>query len=239
MAKFALVHGAWHNKRCWEGVIEQLRKKGHEAEAVTLAGNGPDEDRRGITYKDIVRSLVEFIGRQETPVVLVGHSSAGHVIQVAVPKVPDRIEKIVFNNAWVLPHGKSQFDLIPDRQAVDGMRKGAAASGCNAIPLIDGFIRSALAYGVPKEKQDELIAILVPQPVALFETAADTEAFAGLPIPKVLLYCKDDVSLPPGVYLGMYRTLGDNPVVEIDGNHETLYFQPDRFSRGLIDCLNA
>jgi hypothetical protein len=33
---FVLVHGAWHGGWCWEGVIRELKKAGHTAEAPTM-----------------------------------------------------------------------------------------------------------------------------------------------------------------------------------------------------------
>ena len=33
---FVLIHGAWHGGWCWEGVIQELEKAGHTAEAHTI-----------------------------------------------------------------------------------------------------------------------------------------------------------------------------------------------------------
>lgn len=33
---FVLIHGAWHGGWCWEGVIAEIRKAGHSAEAPTM-----------------------------------------------------------------------------------------------------------------------------------------------------------------------------------------------------------
>ena len=42
---FVLVHGAWHVAKAWDGVIAELEKRGHTAEAVVLPGFGADADR--------------------------------------------------------------------------------------------------------------------------------------------------------------------------------------------------
>jgi hypothetical protein len=33
---FVLIHGAWHGGWCWDGVIQELEKAGHTAEAPTM-----------------------------------------------------------------------------------------------------------------------------------------------------------------------------------------------------------
>jgi hypothetical protein len=45
---FVLLHGAWHGGWCWEGVIKELAKAGHTAEAPTMPGHNPNDDRTGI-----------------------------------------------------------------------------------------------------------------------------------------------------------------------------------------------
>lgn len=237
MEKIILVHGAWHNASCWESVINALKEKGYEAEAVTLAGNGVDDERKGITYEEIIKPLVTILEEQEEPVVLAGHSSAGHVIQMAAPKVADQICKIVFNNAWILPQGKSQFDAIPEQEMAMGIKQMALATPDHSIPLMEDFIRGALASGVSKEEQNRLMSHLVPQPLALFDTPIEADAFASLEIPRVMLYCTEDLSLPPGAFMDMFMSLGEAPVVELQGNHEALFFRPDHYAEALIECI--
>ena len=238
MKKIILVHGAWHNASCWEGVIKGLKEKGYEAEGVTLAGNGVDDQRKGITYKEAIQPLVNKLEEQAEPVVLVGHSSAGHVIQMAAPQVAEKISQIVFNNAWILPQGKSQFDMIPDQEMAMGIKQMALATPDHSIPLMEDFIRGALASGVSEEEQNRLISHLVPQPLALFDTPIEADAFAELKIPRVLLYCTEDLSLPPGAFIGMFQSLGEAPVIELQGNHEALFFQPEAFAAALVECIN-
>ncbi|MEN1760480.1 alpha/beta fold hydrolase [Anoxynatronum sibiricum] len=239
MEKIILVHGAWHNASCWEGVIKALKEKGYEAEAVTLAGNGPEDDRKGITYEQALKPLVEKLEEQPEPAVLVGHSSAGHVIQMTAPKVADKISKIVFNNAWILPQGKSQFDMIPDQEMAMGIKQMALATPDHSIPLMEDFIRGALASGVSEEEQNRLISHLVPQPLALFDTPIQANAFAQLETPRVLLYCTEDLSLPPGAFVGMFQSLGEAPVVELQGSHEALFFQPEAYADALVQCIKT
>ena len=88
MAKhFVLLHGAWHGGWCWDGVIDEIFKAGHTAEAPTMPGHNPDDDRSNIRFEDYIDKICSVLEQQPAPVVLVGHSSAGYMIQAAAPNV--------------------------------------------------------------------------------------------------------------------------------------------------------
>ena len=233
---FVLIHGAWHGGWCWAGIIEELEKAGHTAEAPTMPGHNPDDDRSDIKFENYIEKIVDVLDRQAEPAVLVGHSSAGFLMQSAVPKAPDKIAQLIFLNAFILPDGKCQFDLVPP-EASEGMTAAANASPDNCVPVIEDFVRNQLMGGEPPELQDALISRLVPQPIAIFTTPVNTTEFDGLTIPKTVLFCKDDASLPPGAYLGMAQGLGDYSVIEVDGSHEALFTNPGVVAQGLIEAL--
>ncbi len=233
---FVLIHGAWHGGWCWEGVVSELKKEGHSAEAPTMPGHKPGEDRSKIGFDDYVDAIAGVLRRQKGPVVLVGHSSAGFLLQSSAPKAPDKISHLVFVNGFILPDGKSQFDLVPP-EASGGMIAAAKASPDKTVPVIEEFVRNMLMAGEPREKQDSLLQRLVPQPLALFTTPVSTAEFGKLKIPRSVVFCKDDVSLPPGAYLGMAQGLGDHKLVQVDGGHETLFTNPAVVAKGLLQAI--
>jgi pimeloyl-ACP methyl ester carboxylesterase len=235
---FVLLHGAWHGGWCWNGVIDEIVKAGHTAEAPTLPGHNPGDDRFKIQFEDYVEIICSVLEQQTAPVVLVGHSSAGYLIQAAAPKVPDKLGQLIFLNAFILADGKCQFDLVPP-EAVEGMTAAAQASPDNCVPVIEDFVRGMLMAGEPTEKQDALIKRLGPQPFALFTTPVSTIDFDNLTIPKSVVFCKDDVSLPPGAYLGMAQGLGEFDLIEVEGGHEALFTNPGVVARGLLQALIA
>ncbi|MBU0515512.1 MAG: alpha/beta fold hydrolase [Proteobacteria bacterium] len=232
---FVLIHGAWHGGWCWEGVKAILERAGHTAQTPTMPGHHPDDDRSAVTYDHYVSAIKSVLDRQSGPVILAGHSSAGHMIQCAAPLAPDKIERLVFVNAFILPPGTSQFDLVPPEVA-QGMTAAAQASPDNCVPVDEEFVRGVLMAGVSAEIQDRLVSRLVPQPLALFTTKLDTKAFKGLDVPRTVIFCRDDQSLPPGAYLGMAQALGDYQLLEVDGGHETLFTDPEVVAGALIQA---
>jgi pimeloyl-ACP methyl ester carboxylesterase len=233
MKRFVLIHGAWHGGWCWEGVIRILEKAGHTAEAPTMPGHAPGDDRSKVTFNSYAERIVEVLKRQPGPVILVGHSSAGFLLQSAAPKAPDKIERLVFHNAFILPDGMSQFDVVPPEIA-QAMIDAAKASPDNSVPVNEDFVRNVLMAGDKKDVQDALVKRLTPQPLALFTTKVSTAAFNSLTIPRTVLFCKDDASLPPGAFLGMAQGLGKFDLVEIPGGHETLFTKPEAVARELL-----
>jgi hypothetical protein len=77
----------------------------------------------------------------------------------------------------------------------------------------------------------------VPQPLAIFTTPVSTGDFEKLAIPKTVIFCKDDASLPPGAYLGMAQGLGEYNLIEVAGSHEALFTDPGVVVDGLIQAV--
>jgi alpha/beta hydrolase family protein len=70
VARFVLVHGAWHGAWCFRHVVEQLEARGHEAAAVEL----PCETV-GLTQRD----YAALVGPQTDAIVL-GHSLGAQTV---------------------------------------------------------------------------------------------------------------------------------------------------------------
>ncbi len=235
--QFILIHGAWHGGWCWEKVAAELETAGHGVQTPTMPGHHRKDDRRNIFLEDYIHSIVSTIENTEGPVVLVGHSSAGFLIQSAAARVPEKIDHLIFNNAFILTQGKCQFDLVPPEVA-QGMIGAAAASPDNCVPVMEDFVRHALMPDAPKEVQDELITRLVPQPLALFTTPVELTGLERGTFPKTLLFCKQDQSLPEGAYLGMARTLSKMNIIELDLGHEGLFTHPEQVATGLLQAIS-
>lgn len=231
---FVLIHGAWHNRRALHACSSYLRRQGHMVHTPTLPGHRPNDPRRsGITFPDYVDAVADAIMKAAPPckkTIVVGHSSAGFLIQAAAPRVADQIERLIFNNAWVLANGQSQFDLVPP-DVSDQMLVAARAAGDHCVPVIEDVVRNLLMPMNTTEEQDALLRLLVPQPLALFTSPVDTGAFSLLDLPKSVIFCRDDAS---GPYMMLADNLGSYDLTEIPGGHETLFTDPARFGEAVL-----
>ncbi|MER7844192.1 alpha/beta fold hydrolase [Kitasatospora sp. NPDC096077] len=131
MSTFLLVHGAWHNGRCWERVVPLLEAAGHRVFAPSLTGFGDKAHLLGPevgldTHVDDVVGLIT--GEDLGDVVLVGHSYAGLVISSVAHRIPERIAHLVYLDAMVPEDGESAVDVQPvTRQLIELAEKSGSS----------------------------------------------------------------------------------------------------------------
>ncbi|HEX5108237.1 MAG TPA: alpha/beta hydrolase [Vicinamibacterales bacterium] len=123
---FVLVHPAWHGAWVWKKVAPLLRESGHLVLTPTLTGLGERSHLAGpeVGLDSHVTDVVnELTNRDLHDVVLVGHSSSGAVITGAADRVPGRITRLIYLDAFVPADGQAVFDLITParRQALEAL----------------------------------------------------------------------------------------------------------------------
>ena len=123
---YVLVHPAWFGGWCWWKVTPLLCAVGHRVYTPTLTGLGEREHLAhpevGLsTHIDDVVNAVVYEDLED--VVLVGNSSSGAVITGVRDRIPDRLGKVVYLDAFVPSDGQSVFDLIPTerREAMEAL----------------------------------------------------------------------------------------------------------------------
>ena len=232
-AQFLLLHGAFHVGDAWSGVISALADAGHSAQAITFPGHSKTADRGSVEFADYETALVEALKQQDEPVIVVGHSAAGVIMQAAAPKVADKVAALVFHNAFLLGDGQSMIEAVPPDIA-EQFRAAAAASSDNSLPVNEGFIRHVLMAGASDEMIELVLSELVPQPFGYYTHKIATEPFASMGKPRYLLLATDDESLPQEAWRGMAHAMGDHKVIEIPGGHEVLYTNPEAVAAGLV-----
>jgi pimeloyl-ACP methyl ester carboxylesterase len=117
---YVLVHGAWHGGWVWQRVAPLLRAAGHEVVTPTLTGVS---DRAHLLSPAVglgthIADVVAVIEAYDlTDVVLVGHSYGGQVVTGVADRVPARVRRRVYLDAFVGADGEAAIDLLPDTVA--------------------------------------------------------------------------------------------------------------------------
>jgi len=161
---FVLVHGAWHGGWCWRRVSDLLERQGHKVFTPTLTGLG---ERSHLMSKDIrlatnVTDVVNHIKWEGLEgVVLCGHSYGGMVVSGVAEQMADKINSIVFLDAFVPQNGEALADLTG--AATLDLLRAATQLGDIGIPA-----RTAASFNVNEKDRAWVDAMCVPQPINTF-----------------------------------------------------------------------
>jgi len=113
-----MVPGGWQGGWVFDAVGVELRRGGHQVEAVTLAGlelDGPGDVGRPPNLDSHIDQVAEVVERSEgTPLALCGHSYGGMVIAGVADRLGDRLDQLVFIDAYVPDDGDSCWSLTSD-----------------------------------------------------------------------------------------------------------------------------
>jgi pimeloyl-ACP methyl ester carboxylesterase len=111
---FVYVHGAWNGGFGLKKIEQLLRAKGHEVYRPTLTGQG---ERVHLASPDIdldthIQDIVNVIVWEDLHnVVLVGRSYGGMVISGVIDRVPDRIKRAIYIDAFLPADGESLLEI--------------------------------------------------------------------------------------------------------------------------------
>ncbi len=168
MAVFLVVHGAWSSAWAWKKMRPLLRERGHEVFTPTHTGLG---ERAHLASAAIdleshiadVRAVIEYEDLRE--IVLVGHSYGGMVATGVADRLPDRIARLVYLDAFVPRAGESLLDLV-GAPAAERMRAAARDSGNGwrlpPNPMPPDTPEADLAWAVPRRAMQPLATFAQP-----------------------------------------------------------------------------
>src|SRR5271154_7194367 len=98
---YVLVHGAWHTGAELAAVANHMRKQGHTVHCPTIAGNRSGDDRSRVGLEDAISSIAQYIEMNElSDIRLCGHSYGGMIISGIAARMPQRLARLIYNNAF-------------------------------------------------------------------------------------------------------------------------------------------
>ena len=118
MATIVLCHGAWSAAWAWRRMRPLFADAGHVFHAPTCTGLGERAHLAGPDV-DLETHIADILGVIETEeltgITLLGHSYGGMVATGVADRVRDRVEKLVYLDAFVPADGQSWWDLAGDQ----------------------------------------------------------------------------------------------------------------------------
>ena len=167
MGTYVLVHGAWHTGKELEPVAGAINEAGHKVYTPTIRGNRPG-DPKTVGLEDAIRSIVDYLEENNLrDVVLLGHSYGGMIITGVADRVPERVRRLVYWNAFVPNNGECLNDMVPPHYVAQ-FEKIAAERGDGSVVLPFPIWREAFINDVDLEMAQRAYDVLNPHPVKTF-----------------------------------------------------------------------
>ena len=238
MATFVLVSGSWHAAWCWEWLTPLLEAGGHRVLAPDLAGMGRDPTPRAqVTLALWADQIADLIRAASEPVILVGHSRGGIVISEAAERVPDRIRKLVYLAAVLVPDGTSvaavraaKSRIVRRHRLEDIIIPGPDNTSTVRPEAIDGMFFNT----TPPELAEYGRSRMGPEPMAAMTTPLRLTGDRYGRVPRAYIECARDQSLPLQLQRSMQAGLPCDPVILLDTDHSPFLSNPDALAAALV-----
>ena len=236
---FILIHGSWHSAWNWHKVVPLLAKKGYKTIAVDLPGMGRDKTPvNEVTLQQSVQKIVDLIDSIESEIILVGHSKNGIIISQAAEHRADKIAKLIYIAAYLIPNGKTQAEYsVQDAQ---GMLKPYVTrySELNAHTLQPEIYKEGLYHDCEDDITELAKVLLSHEPVATGITPLQlTDENFGR-VPRYYIECTEDRAVTPFIQRKMYSETACQKVYQMATSHSPFFSQPKELVDIFIDIDN-
>ncbi len=183
--------------------------------------------------KTTVEKICNLIDNIEGKVILVGHSKNGIMISQAAEYRPDKIEKLIYLAAYLIPDGKTQKEYSV--QGTGGILKPYVSifEDLNAHTLQPEIYKEGL-YADCDDTITELAKLLLShEPVESAITPLQlTKENYGI-VPRVYIECTEDKAVTPFIQRKMYTEMPCEKVYSMATSHSPFFGKP----KELVDIL--
>lgn len=230
-----LVHGAFHDERCWQKLQTHLANKEFRAHALTLRGHGATSFNpyrvSMSTYAQDVCNKIQSIGES---CVVVGHSMGGVVISAAAEIRPDLFKSMVYLAAMV-PQKKSSLMAL-HKQFPNEVLAKATRPSIKGSAAVERSLAKSIFYGkCSEQEQDEAVALLCAQPIRpSFSSVRWSDARLGS-VPKFYIECTEDQALFIDDQRAMQSHMKFARVETLDSDHSPFWMMPARLADVIAD----
>lgn len=219
MTTFVLVPGMCHGGWCFDDLAAELRAAGHTVDAVTLTsvGDATTPPDPAVDLATHVADVVAALDAADQPVVLAGHSYGGLPMTVAADRRPEKVDALVYLDAFVPRDGETARTMTNDEERA-WYDEGRPTGLVPKLPFFD--------------------ARATDHPLATLEQPAHLDKGLESFRKRVYVYARNWVGMasPFGPTLARLR---DDPawtVHELDAAHNLMRDAPDELRTILLDA---
>jgi pimeloyl-ACP methyl ester carboxylesterase len=211
---YVIVHGAWGGGWAFQEVDRLLTADGHKVYRPTLTGQG---ERVHLSSPDVglsthIEDIVNLILWENLhEVVLVGHSYGGMVITGVADRVPDRIKRLIYLDAFLPENGESV-------NTAGGLSMGLGRN------VVEGFIPPTWVHaGAPIPHDVPMPARTFSEPILL----THQEAARRIPT-RYFMFLPKGHALSEGAFYRFYQRAQARgwPVATLESDHNAQWSHP-------------
>lgn len=184
-ATFLVTHGAWSAGWAWKKMHPLMSAAGHRLVTPTYTGLGEREHlaNASIDLETHIQDVLGIIKYEDLDnFILVGHSYGGMVATGVADRVPGRIARLVYLDAFVPKDGQALVDLLP-ADARARMQETAKNPDNWRVPP------NPIPPDTPAEDVQWMQARRLPQPIKTFLMPLKLRN-GDTRLPRSYIYCK-------------------------------------------------
>jgi len=234
MKTFILIHGSWHSAWNWHKVTPLIEKAGHKAIAIDLPGMGRDKTPIAeVRMKESVQKICNLIDAVEGRVILVGHSKNGIMISQAAEYRADKIEKLVYLAAYLIPNGKTQREYSV--QDTEGWLKPYVTQHPETAShtLQPEIYKEGLYHDCDDDITELAKVLLSHESVESGIVPLELSEENWGRVPRVYIECTEDRAVTPFIQRKMYTEIPCEKVYSLQASHSPFFSKP----KELVDIL--
>lgn len=232
---FVFVPGSFHASWCWFKMQPLLRKDGHDSVAIDLPAHGLDHTPVDqVTLNDYVDAVSGVIAQLDQPVILVGHSRAGIVISQVAERIPEKIDKLVYLCAFLIPNGESMVAtaLSDSKSTLVANLIFNEAEGWH-FPQ-ESIIRDAFYNDCSEEDVALCNSLLTKEPNVPVGTSLQLSDANFGKVDKVYIHTTLDNTITYDLQKKMVQRMPVNQSFELQTGHSPFLSQPEELAGVLL-----
>ncbi len=211
-----------------------MEQAGHEVVALDLPGHGEDHTPAAeVTMESYTGRVVEVLDAQSEPVVLVGHSLSGTVISQAAESRPEKVEKLIYVCALLLPNGKSVSESSQEDSELVILNSVEVQQDQGRIIITEEGMKEALYHDCPEEDFERARHLISPQPLAPFATPLEVTEDNFGSVRRTYIHTTQDRAISPARQERMYTELPCEKVVSMATGHLPFFAAPEELAEHL------
>lgn len=225
---FILIHGSWHSAWNWHKVTPILQQAGHTVYAIDLPGMGRDKTPIGqVNFKTTVQYLCNLLDEIDGQVILVGHSKNGIMISQVAEYRPDKIEKLIYLAAYLIPHGQSQREYSV--QDTTGWLKPYVTvhEETKSTTLRPEIYKDGLYHDCADDITEMAKVILSHEPIESGITPLMLTPQNFGRVPRYYIECTEDRAVTPFIQQKMYTETPCKRVYQMQTSHSPFFSKPN------------